>query len=257
MIHLAARKQVGESMERPAWYYQQNVGGLANLLLAMERAGVRELVFSSSAAVYGDVDTGGRPVREDDPCRAGQHLRPDQAGRRVALPRRRRRLGPALDRRCATSTSPGPRRPDLGDPGATNLIPLVLRAVTSGQRPQIFGADYDTPDGTCLRDYVHVEDLARAHLAALEHLRSPDYGPDSHREFNVGTGRGSSVSEVVSEIGRATGRATHPEVVARRPGDPAVVVSDPSRIRAELDWHAEHDLDAMVESAWRAWPHVP
>ncbi|GAA4694378.1 UDP-glucose 4-epimerase GalE [Nocardioides conyzicola] len=254
VVHLAARKQVGESVQRPAWYYQQNVGGLANVLLAMERAEVRELVFSSSAAVYGDVATGGRPVREDDPCQpVSPYGQTKLVGEWMC-----RAAGEAWDLRWTALryfNVAGAATPELGDPAATNLIPLVLRAVVAGQRPQIFGADYDTPDGTCLRDYVHVQDLARAHIAALEHVGSAGYGTTSHREFNVGTGHGSSVSEVVSEIRRATGRTTDAEVVSRRPGDPASVVADPGRIRADLDWSAEHGLDEMVASAWRAWPH--
>ncbi|MFC6345001.1 UDP-glucose 4-epimerase GalE, partial [Nocardioides hankookensis] len=205
VIHLAARKQVAESVRRPAWYYTQNVGGLAHVLTAMELAGVGRLVFSSSAAVYGDVEGDRGPVREDDPCHpvspygqtklVGEWLcraAEDAWGLRWSALRYFNVAG------AATS--------DLGDPGVTNLIPMVLDAVTSGRRPRIFGADYDTPDGTCVRDYVHVQDLARAHLAALDHLGSSAYDSSPHREFNVGTGRGSSVSEVVTEVARATSR---------------------------------------------------
>ncbi|MDQ4008650.1 MAG: NAD-dependent epimerase/dehydratase family protein, partial [Actinomycetota bacterium] len=141
--------------------------------------------------------------------------------------------------------------PDLGDPGVFNLVPIVLRALTDGTQPIVFGDDYPTDDGTCIRDYVHVVDLADSHLAALDYLDRDDR---PHDVFNVGTGTGASVSEVLRQIARVTGFDVSPTVGPRRPGDPAALVADVSRIDEALGWRAEHDLTAIVDSAWQAWP---
>jgi UDP-glucose 4-epimerase len=148
----------------------------------------------------------------------------------------------------------GAASPALGDPAVLNLIPLILQAVCSGQRPKIFGADHPTADGTCLRDYVHVQDLAEAHVMVLDHLRSSNFGPHSHRVFNVGTGCGSSVRDVLDKVAQVIGRDTDAEVVGRRLGDPPMLVADSSRIASVLGWTAQRDLTDMVESAWEAWP---
>jgi UDP-glucose 4-epimerase len=140
--------------------------------------------------------------------------------------------------------------PDLGDPEALNLIPIVLTAVTNGREPRIFGADYDTADGTCVRDYVHVLDLAQAHIDTLDYLARTDR---PHEIFNVGTGHGSSVREVIDQIATTTGYDIRPTVVARRPGDPARLVADPTRIEATLGWRSKKTLEDMVASAWAAW----
>lgn len=139
---------------------------------------------------------------------------------------------------------------DLGDPGIFNLIPIALSQLTRGQQPRVFGDDYDTPDGTCIRDYVHVLDLARAHLVALDYLWSQD---QEHDVFNVGTGRGASVREVLERIATTTGMALEPVLVERRPGDPAQLVADVTRIEQALGWKAEQGLATTVDSAWSAW----
>ncbi len=141
--------------------------------------------------------------------------------------------------------------PDLGDQGIFNLVPIALDRLTRGEQPQVFGNDYSTPDGTCIRDYVHVLDLADAHLAAMDYL---DREQRPYDTFNIGTGRGASVQEVLREVARATGLDVSPEVVARRAGDPPTLVADVSRIRDTLGWTAGHDLPAIVASAWAAWP---
>lgn len=260
VIHIAAKKQVGESAQRPAWYFAQNVGGFANLLLAMEAAGVSKLMFSSSAATYGSPDVApGTLMREDGPSApispygetklVCEWLMRD-AGRAWGL----RGVG------LRYFNVAGAGWPELGDPTRFNLIPIALGELTSGKQPVIFGDDYPTADGTCIRDYIHVLDLADAHLAALDYL---DRDERPYDIFNVGTGTGSSVSEVLAQIGRSTGYDVRPAVGPRRPGDPAALVADVSRIADTLGWKASHDLAAMVDSAWQAWepthgaPEVP
>jgi UDP-glucose 4-epimerase len=247
VIHFAARKQVGESVERPTWYWQQNIGGMANLLTAMEQVGVDKLVFSSSAATYGMPDF--PLISEDIDCRpinpygetklVGEWLTRDSA-RAHGLR--------AVNLRYFNVAGAG--WPDLGDPGTFNLIPIVLAKITAGGRATIFGDDYPTPDGTCIRDYVHVLDLADAHLAALSYLDRPNRPYDT---FNVGTGTGASVSEVLAMIGEVSGLDATPDVLPRRAGDPPKLVADVSRIAETLGWAAQHDLREIVESAWAAW----
>jgi UDP-glucose 4-epimerase len=251
VIHIAAKKQVGESAERPAWYYAQNVGGTANLLQAMEQAGVDRMMFSSSAATYGLPDVpAGAVLDENTPPRP---ISP-YGETKLVCEWMIRAAGAAWGLRSVNLryfNVAGSGWPDLGDPGVYNLVPIVLRALTSGKQPVVFGDDYPTADGTCIRDYVHVVDLADGHLAALDYLDRDDR---PHDVFNVGTGTGASVREVLDQIGRSTGLDVSPSVGPRRPGDPAALVADVSRIDATLGWRAEHDLAAIVDSAWQAWP---
>jgi UDP-glucose 4-epimerase len=249
VVHLAAKKQVGESVARPEYYREQNVGGLTTLLAALRDGGVDRFVFSSSAAVYGEPPSG--LVGEDDQTRpinpygetklAGERLMAAAGAewglRHVAL----RYFNVA-----------GAGAEDLGDPAVLNLVTIVLDLLEQGRAPMIFGADYPTPDGTCIRDYVHVQDLAEAHVAALDYLDSPERKFDV---FNVGTGTGGSVREVLDAVRRATGNPTEAEIVDRRPGDPAELVARVGRIAQELGWTARFGLDDAVESAWRAWRH--
>ncbi len=139
---------------------------------------------------------------------------------------------------------------ELGDPAILNLVPMVFDRLERGEAPRVFGDDYPTPDGTCIRDYVHVLDLADAHLAALDYLGRDERPYDT---FNVGTGSGASVREVIDEIGRVTGLDVTPVVEPRRAGDPPRLVADVSRIRDELGWTARHGLPEIVSSAWSAW----
>jgi UDP-glucose 4-epimerase len=142
---------------------------------------------------------------------------------------------------------------DLGDPGVFNLIPIALSQLTTGQQPKVFGRDYPTADGTCVRDYVHVLDLAEAHLSALDYL---DRDERRYDVFNVGTGEGASVDEVLAEIGRASGYEVNAQTVQRRPGDPPALVADVQRIGEVLGWRATRQLPEIVSSAWSAWPSV-
>ena len=247
VVHFAARKQVGESVAEPARYYRDNLGGLANLLLAMERAGVGRMVFSSSAAVYGEPDE--NPVRETTEQRPinpygetklyGEHLIRD-AERAGALR--------AVSLRYFNVA--GAATPELSDRVALNLIPMVIEKIVAGEAPRVFGDDYPTPDGTCIRDYVHVVDLAEAHLVALDALAE---GRALSPAYNIGTGRGSSVAEVIAAVGRACGRGLEPAVHPRRPGDPAALIADVSLVRDELGWRSRYDLDDMARSAWEGW----
>lgn len=248
VVHFAARKQAGESVAEPVRYYRDNLGGLEHLLDAMSACGVERLVFSSSAAVYGQGE--GRPIDEDDATvpvnpygetkLAGEWLvdawvRAEPRARAIAL----RYFNVA-----------GAGHPALGDRVALNLIPMVFERLVARERPRVFGDDYGTPDGTCVRDFVHVADLADAHVLALDALRG---GGTASRVYNVGTGRGYSVREVIDAIGRATGLDVTVDVLPRREGDPDAIVADASRIADELGWRATRDLDDMVSSAWQGY----
>lgn len=247
VIHFAARKQVGESVARPAWYYRENVGGLANVLTAMESAGVDQIVFSSSAAVYGDA--AGEPLPESaktvpvspygETKLIGEWLIADgvvaQALKAISL----RYFNVA-----------GAGSPALGDPAVMNLVPMVFERLDAHEAPRIFGDDYPTLDGTCVRDYIHVADLAAAHLAALDAIeRQPAPG---HAVYNVGTGTGTSVREMVDLILEVSGSPLEAQVFPRRAGDPASVTADPTCINAELGWTATHSTRDIIESAWEA-----
>ncbi|MCU1431795.1 MAG: UDP-glucose 4-epimerase GalE, partial [Actinotalea sp.] len=251
VVHLAGRKQVAESMARPAWYYQQNVAGLATVLEAMQAADVRELVFSSSAAVYGDpaadvVDEEMPPVPVSpygETKLVGEWLVRD-AARAWGLR--------AVSLRYFNVAGAG--WPDLGDPGVSNLVTMTLSRLTRGESPLVFGSDYPTPDGTCVRDFVHVMDLADAHLAALAYLRIDDRPFDV---FNVGTGRGASVLQVIEGLASVTGLTTPPEHVGRRAGDPASFVASVARIAEVMGWSARAGLEEVLASAWEAWTSSP
>lgn len=248
IVHAAAKKQVAESVTDPVLYYRENVGGLVALLQCCQDVGVRNLVFSSSAATYGMPET--NPVTEDAPCR------PLSPYGETKL------LGEWLIRSCANAWGlhaiclryfnvAGAAAPELGEFGGSNLIPLVFEALGGGRRPQVFGADYPTPDGTAVRDYIHVVDVADAHLGAARRLE--DGAPSG--TYNIGRGAGCSVLEVLARIAEVTGIEVHPELVARRAGDPARVVAGVGRIRAELGVSASRDLLSMVASAWAAWQY--
>jgi UDP-glucose 4-epimerase len=247
IIHIAAKKQVGESVAEPLLYYRENVVGMLNLLEAAVAEGVGSFVFSSSSSTYGmlDVDL----VTEDT---IGVPMSPYGETKLVGE-WMSRAVAQASDLRVIALryfNVAGTASVELADPGVFNLIPLALRALTSGEAPQIFGDDYPTPDGTCIRDYVHVADVADAHVAALLHLQRG--GPSA--TYNIGRGEGSSVREVLNTVAKVTGISTEPVVVDRRPGDPARVVAAVDRIRTELGWTARYDLEQMVASAWDAWP---
>lgn len=237
VLHFAALKRVDESFERPDDYERVNVGAVRTVLDAMRLAGTPRFVLSSTAAVYGDVD--GIVAETAEPRPVSPYGATKLAAEALVE-------ATAADAGIAASSLryfnvAGAAAPELAEDGAMNLIPQVLRRLRGGQRPQIFGDDYPTPDGTCIRDFVHVVDVADAHLAVLDTLTAP-----GHRRYNLGTGTGSSVREVVTALLAATGSPLEPEVLGRRTGDPAVVVADVARIRDELGWSARLGLADIV-----------
>lgn len=251
VVHLAAKKQVEESVRRPLHYYEQNVEGLRVLLEAVCAAGVESFLFSSSASVYGtpDVDF----VREDTDCRPinpygrtkliGEQMLADVAassGLRYAALRYFNVAG------CAT--------PALADRGGSNLVPMVFQRLSDGLPPLVFGGDYPTPDGTCVRDFIHVLDIASAHVATTRALRE---GRATALTANIGRGEGVSIHAMIDVIRAVTGTAAsgwaEPVVVARRPGDPPRVVASADRLRETLGWTARRDVRDMVSSAWAGW----
>jgi UDP-glucose 4-epimerase len=246
VIHFAARKQIAESVERPEWYFQQNIGALSHLLLAMRAAAVTKLVFSSSAAVYGASE--GATLREDA---ATVPVNPYGQSKLVGewLMENAVRAFGLRGTSLRYFNVAGAGWPELGDTAELNLVPMVFRRLDEGRAPIIFGDDYPTPDGTCVRDYVHVLDVAEAHLAALDGLGD---GDARHDVFNVGTGIGSSVREMVDKILDVAQGGLGPEVHARRAGDPAIVVADVSKIRNHLHWQSRLTFTDIVSSAWES-----
>jgi UDP-glucose 4-epimerase len=245
VIHLAADKQVAESVANPLLYFRRNVSNLIALLETMALADVRQLVFSSSAAVYGMVADD--VVAEDSACvPINPYGETKLIGEQIiAAQARTGRLSYAALRYFNVA---GAGSSELGDRGVTNLIPAVFTALDRGDAPVIFGDDYPTPDGTCVRDFIHVEDLADAHVAAIPSLTRAD----AANVFNVGCGRGYSVREVVDEISTVTGQDIRPRLAPRRAGDPPSVVADVRRIADTLGWRAKYGLTEMVASAWNA-----
>jgi UDP-glucose 4-epimerase len=245
VIHLAARKQVGESVEKPEEYFLENLGGLGNLLLAMRESDLKSLVFSSSAATYGmpDVDL----VSEDYP---GTPINPYGQTKLIGeqMVKNAEVWGlKGVNLRYFNVAGAGAG--DLADTAALNLIPIAINAIKAGKSPVVFGTDYPTPDGSCIRDYVHVEDLALAHLAAVDYLNGDG---QQYRTFNVGTGVGASVIEVLDALKVASGVDFEVSIGERRAGDPPRLVADVSRINKVLGFRTKHDLASIVQSAWDA-----
>ncbi len=247
VLHFAALSLVGESVEQPVRYFAVNVGGTLNLLDAMRAAGVNRLVFSSTAAVYGEPET--VPIPETAPTvptnpYGASKLAVDQAIRYQAAATG---LG-AVSLRYFNVAGASGRQGELHDP-ETHLIPAVLRtALGEHDAVRVFGTDYPTRDGTAVRDYIHVDDLARAHLLALDAIDG-----SGHRIFNLGNGAGYSVREVVDTARSVTGHRIPVIEAPRRAGDPAVLIASSDRIRSELGWVPEKpELEAMISDAW-AW----
>ena len=241
VVHLAARKCGDESLRRPDWYERENTGGLRAVLDAMADAGVRRLLASSSAAVYGAPAR--LPVPEEAPTGPttpygltklrGERMIAAEPGLRAVVFRYFNVAGAAT--------------PELADTRPVNLLTRVLAAVETGARPVVYGDRHPTPDGTCVRDYVHPEDVAGAHGAAL-----PQRGRPRRRGRNGGPGRGRSVLEVLDTVAEVTGVRLRPLVAPPRAGDPPAVVAAVDRITGLLGWRAAHDLRGMVASAWDA-----
>jgi len=249
VMHFAASAYVGESVTDPARYYRNNVQGTLSLLDAMKTAGVNRLVFSSSCAVYGNPNT--LPLTETHPLNP---VNPYGFTKRVAealladYARAYDFRSVSLRYFNAAGADPHGRVGEMHNP-ETHLIPCILQVVR-GEREAvtIFGTDYDTPDGTCIRDYVHVDDIARAHRLAMAHLEA---GGDT-RVYNLGTSCGHSVREVIAVCESVTGATIPVREEARRPGDPPRLTADAGRIEREQGWKPQYtELNAMVETAWR------
>lgn len=251
VLHFAAHSKVGESVENPEKYWRNNVGGTIELLAAMRDTGVRKLVFSSTAAVYGEPERS--PIVETDATAptspygasklAVDHMIGGECAAHGLAAASLRYFNVAGAYEAADGLTYGERH----DP-ESHLIPLVLQ-VAQGRREAIsvFGDDYPTPDGTCVRDYIHVADLARAHLLALEALT-----PGEHLVCNLGNGNGFSVREVIETVRKVTGHPVPETVAPRRGGDPAVLVASAERARTALGWSPERaGLAGIVEDAWR------
>jgi UDP-glucose 4-epimerase len=247
VVHLAGFKYAGVSVQRPLHTYEQNVVGTLRLLEAMAQTGVDRIVFSSSASVYGTPEV--PQVDEETPTSpqspygqsklVGEWLLQDQAvavGLRHVSLRYFNVVGSGSD--------------DLYDTSPHNLFPIVLKVLSGGGVPQINGDDYDTPDGTCVRDYVHVSDLAAAHVRAALAL---DEGRPLEPVYNLGSGTGLSVRQIVDRLIAVTGADVTAEVTARRPGDPDRIVASGQLAARDLDWKMRHSVDDMARSAWQAW----
>jgi UDP-glucose 4-epimerase len=246
VIHLAAQKQVGVSVKEPERYYEENIGGMANLLKAMRETGVDRLVFSSSAATYGMPDV--ESVTEDANC---QPINPYGETKLIGewMSSNASRAWGLRSANLRYFNVAGAGWPELADTAVMNLVPIVFAALKAGKKPVVFGDDYPTEDGSCIRDYVHVHDLAEAHLSALDYLERDER---NFSTFNVGTGSGSSVFEVLSEVKRVSGIDFEIDVQPRRAGDPPSLCANVSRIEEELGWTAKQGLPEIIESAWAA-----
>lgn len=246
VVHVAGYKYAGESVKHPLHTYQQNVTAMTALLSAMAKTGVNQIVFSSSAATYGTPDVEvvdeRTPTSPESPYGEskliGEWLLRDVA-----------RSGELRHTSLRYFNVVGSGSPDIYDRSPHNLFPKVLDMLFHGQIPQINGGDYATPDGTCVRDYVHVSDLASAHVAAAHRLAT---GEPVEAVYNLGSGSGTSVREIMTAIRDVTGIDFDPAVTPRRPGDPARIVAAGDLAARDLDWRMRHSLTDMVASAWEA-----
>jgi UDP-glucose 4-epimerase len=247
VVHLAGFKYAGVSVQRPLHTYLQNVTGMQVLLAGMEQAEVPAMVFSSSAACYGtpDVDLVTEATATDPESPYGQS----------------KLIGEWLLRDLEIASGlqhtslryfnvVGSGDQALYDTSPHNLFPRILAALTAGETPVVFGTDYPTPDGSCVRDYVHVQDVALAHVAAVDAIEA---GRTLEPVYNLGSGDGLSVLQIMDAVARVTGTPFEPERRPRRPGDPARIVASGALATRDLGWEMRHDVDAMVASAWEAW----
>jgi UDP-glucose 4-epimerase len=248
VIHFAAFIAVGESMREPGRYFTNNVAGSLALLEAMAQTGVKHLVFSSTAAVYGEPRTS--PILETLPIQAVNPYGESKVMVETLLgwyDRIHHLTSVCLRYFNASGADPSGELGEEHEP-ETHLLPLILRAVQTGQPVTVFGNDYATPDGTCIRDYIHVNDLAQAHILAVDYL----LGGGASDQFNVGTGTGHSVMEMIRTVEEVTGKKVPYVVGPRREGDPPALVASSEKLRARLGWAPRYaDLRSIVEHAWK------
>jgi len=245
VIHLAAKKAVGESVDNPLKYYENNVGGTLNLLAAMSLKGVKRIVFSSTAAVYAPSEK--LAITEDE---LTEPLSP--YGQTKLLSEKLISAVAKAENLSAISLRyfnvVGALRDEFADNSKDNLVPKVFAALKAGKNPEIYGSDYPTKDGSCIRDYIHVSDLAKAHLVALEKV----FAANVDEVYNVGSGTGYSVTEMINQIAESIGKAITPTLSPRRPGDTAQLIASIAKIERDLGWKPERSLKEMIDSAWQA-----
>jgi UDP-glucose 4-epimerase len=245
VIHLAAKKAVGESVDNPLKYYENNVGGTLNLLAAMSLKGVKRIVFSSTAAVYAPSEK--LAITEDD---LTEPLSP--YGQTKLLSEKLISAVAKAENLSAISLRyfnvVGALRDEFADNSKDNLVPKVFAALKAGKNPEIYGSDYPTKDGSCIRDYIHVSDLAKAHLVALENV----FAANVDEVYNVGSGTGYSVTEMINQIAESIGKTITPTLSPRRPGDTAQLIASIAKIERDLGWKPERSLKEMIDSAWQA-----
>jgi UDP-glucose 4-epimerase len=245
VIHLAAKKAVEESVKNPLKYYENNVGGTLNLLAAMSAKGAKTIVFSSSAAVYSPNDKDA--VEETDPT---VPLSPYGATKLLS----EELISSVGNAEKISHVSlryfnvVGSAIPAFGDNSKDNLVPKVFLALKNGKRPEIYGSDYPTPDGTCIRDYIHVQDLAKAHVAALKKAESGF----TSAVYNVGSGKGYSVREMMNQISQTLGKDINPQESPARAGDSPKLIASIKKIENELGWRPTATLKEMIDSSWAA-----
>ena len=248
VIHFAAFIAVGESMREPGRYFTNNVSGSLALLEALVQAGVKHLVFSSTAAVYGNPHTS--PILESFPIRAVNPYGESKVMVETLLgwyDQIHHITSVCLRYFNASGASPDGALGEEHEP-ETHLLPLILRAVKTGEPITVFGDDYATPDGTCIRDYIHVNDLAQAHILAVEYLA----GGGASDQFNVGTGTGHTVMEMIRVVEEVTGKKVRWTLGPRREGDPPALVANSEKLRSRLGWQPKYaDLHTIVEHAWK------
>ncbi|MBD8013498.1 UDP-glucose 4-epimerase GalE [Planococcus wigleyi] len=250
VMHFAGLKAVGESVEKPLMYYHNNITGTLNLCSIMEKYGVKNLVFSSSATVYGDPEQ--VPIDESSPLSATnpygrtklmieeilQDLYVADSSWRIAILRYFNPIGAHISGRIGENPTGIPN----------NLMPYITQvAIGKREELQVFGNDYDTPDGTGVRDYIHVVDLVKGHIKALEYLEEND----GIETFNLGTGKGYSVLDLINNFSSATKKEIPYKVVDRRPGDIGICYANPEKAKAKLGWTAEKDLQEMCQDSWK------
>jgi len=254
VIHFAALKAVGESVKKPLMYYQNNLGSLLNLLEIMQDVGVNNIVFSSSCTVYGEPDS--LPVTETTPVKpaTSPYGNTKQIGEEILADLSKVSNVQSIALRYFNPV--GAHQSALigefpkGTPN--NLVPFITQSAIGKLGPlQVYGNDYNTPDGTCIRDYIHVEDVAEAHVAAMHRLLS-NKQQDSFEIFNIGTGQGNTVLEAITAFEKTSGQKLRYSIVGRREGDIEKVYADTSRSNQVLGWKAEKSINEMMESAW-AW----
>ena len=249
VIHLAAKKAVGESVDNPLKYYENNVGGTLNLLAAMSLKGVKKIVFSSTAAVYAPSEK--LSITESD---STEPLSP--YGQTKLLSEKLISAVAKAENLSSISLRyfnvVGALRDEFADNSKDNLVPKVFAALKAGKNPEIYGSDYPTKDGSCIRDYIHVSDLAKAHLVALEKV----FTTKVDEVYNVGSGSGYSVTEMINQIAESIGKAITPTLSPRRPGDTAQLIASIAKIERDLGWKPERSLKEMIDSAWQAESEV-